>query len=188
MTELMTSSQGTERRARWYWFLALGVLLLLLGLASAGATTWLELTSLLVFGPLLLVSSLVQFLTALFSETGKERLLHYVAAGLEMILGFFIMAHPLQTVGDLIGLIAIFFIVIGLVRLARAFAGQSDRRAWPLVAGIVALVVGICILIGRPVERLWLVGLFIAIDFLCHGLSWSALALAERKPLQDKPT
>jgi uncharacterized membrane protein HdeD (DUF308 family) len=56
------------------------------------------------------------------------------------------------------------------------------------MAGVVALLVGICVWLGRPVERLWLVGLFITIDFICHGLSWSALALAERGHLQDKPT
>jgi hypothetical protein len=52
------------------WFLALGVLLLLLGLAGAGATTLLELTSALLFGPLLLASSFVQLMTTFLAEQG----------------------------------------------------------------------------------------------------------------------
>jgi hypothetical protein len=39
MAELTTASPGTEHSARWKWFLALGVVLLPLGLAGAGATT-----------------------------------------------------------------------------------------------------------------------------------------------------
>jgi uncharacterized membrane protein HdeD (DUF308 family) len=96
---LTLASQGPKHQAAWIWFLVLGVLLLVLGLVGAGATAFLEVTSLLVFGPLLLASSLLQLLTALFAETGKEKLLHYLAAGLDLALGLFIMAKPLQTVG-----------------------------------------------------------------------------------------
>src|SRR3954449_12016637 len=109
MAELTSASQGTEHHARWKWFQALGALLLVLGLSGIGVTTLLEVTSLLVFSPLLLASSLMQFLIALFEEKawGKEALLHFVSAGLEAVLGFFIMAHPSQGVVSLIGWIAI---------------------------------------------------------------------------------
>ncbi len=64
MTELTTTAPGAAHAASWKWFLALGVVLVLLGLAGAGATTFFELTSLLVFVPLLFASSLIQLLTA----------------------------------------------------------------------------------------------------------------------------
>jgi uncharacterized membrane protein HdeD (DUF308 family) len=90
MAELATSLRATSQPARWKWFLGLGVVLLILGLANAGATTLLELTSFLVFGPLLLASSLVQLMTAFITGTGSGRFLQYAAAGLEAILGFLI--------------------------------------------------------------------------------------------------
>jgi hypothetical protein len=96
MAEVTSAPSGGEHSVRRKWFLALGLGLLLLGLSGVGATTLLELSSLLVFGPLLLTSSLIQLLTAFFAEEGKERLLHLTAAGLEAILRFFIMAHPLK--------------------------------------------------------------------------------------------
>jgi uncharacterized membrane protein HdeD (DUF308 family) len=76
--------------------------------------------------------------------------------------------------------------VIGLARLARALTGQSHRRAWTIMAGVVALLVGIGVWIGQPAEPLWLVGLCISLDLLCHGVSWPALALAERGALLDQ--
>jgi uncharacterized membrane protein HdeD (DUF308 family) len=186
MTELVTASRATEHRARWKWFLILGVVLVGLGIAGVGAATLLELTSLLVFGPLLLVSSIVQVLTAFFAEERKERLLHFAAAGLEAVFGFVIMANPLQRVVDLITLIAIFLLMGGLIRLARAVATPSRGRVMLIGTGMIALLLGLTVLVEGPVARLALVGLCIALDFICHGISWSALAFAERKPLEGR--
>jgi uncharacterized membrane protein HdeD (DUF308 family) len=183
MTEQTTSSQITEHGRRWKWFLALGLLLLVLGVAGVSVASLLELTSVLVFGPMLLASSLFQFLTAFFAEQPKERLPHFVAAGLEMVLGLFIMVHPLQRVVSLIVLIALFLMVSGLVRLARSLETRSRGRGWTMMAGVIALLLGICVWTGWPVAKPWFVALCLAVDFLCHGAAWSALALAERKPL-----
>ena len=183
MTELITSPQGADGRIRWKWFLALGAVLLLLGLASAGATTLLELTSFLVFGPVLLASSLVQLITAFIAGTGPARFLQYAAAGLEAILGFLVMAHPFFVVTDLVVLIASLLMVIGLVRMARSLVTHSPGRGWIFMAGCAALVLGICVWLRLPVSGLWFVGLCIALDFICHGVSWSAVALAEGEPV-----
>jgi uncharacterized membrane protein HdeD (DUF308 family) len=184
MAELTTSAQAADRRIRWQWLLALGVVLLLLGLASAGATTLLELTSLLMFGPLLLASSLVQFVTAFITGTGLGRFLQYAAAGLEAVLGFLIMAHPVVLLTDLVVVTAAFLMAIGLVRMARSLVTHSPGRAWAFMAGGAALILGICVWLQLPVSGLWFVGLCIALDFLCHGVSWCAVALAEGKPLE----
>jgi uncharacterized membrane protein HdeD (DUF308 family) len=188
MTELTTTSHATEHIARWRWFLALGVVLLLLGLAGAGASTVFQFTSLLVFGPLLMVSSAIQLMTAFFAEKGNDRALHYTAAVLEMILGFFVMANPSQGVVSLIAWVVIVLIASGVVRLARSFATQGRGRGWTGLAGAIALLLGIAVWIRWPVAELWFVGLCIAVDFICHGVSWSAIALAEYKPLQESPT
>jgi uncharacterized membrane protein HdeD (DUF308 family) len=186
MTTVAPSLEATEHGTRWKWFLALGALFVVLGMLGLSVATLSDVTSLLVFGPLLLVSSLLQFLHAFFTDKplGKEALLHVAAAGLEAVLGFFIMANPFQGLISLIVWIAIVLIAGGLVRLAHSLATQSRGRRWTVMAGIIALLLGICVWTEWPVAELWFVGLCIAVDFVCHGISWSALALAERKPLQ----
>src|SRR5260370_37736030 len=72
-----------EHRSHWRWWLALGVLLVVLGAAALGVSAAAQLASFFIFGPLLLASSLFQLLTTFFAETGKQRLLHLAAAGLE---------------------------------------------------------------------------------------------------------
>jgi uncharacterized membrane protein HdeD (DUF308 family) len=183
MAELKRSPQATDRHNRWKWLLALGAVLMLLGLASAGATTLLELSSFLVFGPLLLASSFIQLLIGFIARPGPGRYLQYAAAGLEGILGFLIMAHPVLLT-DLVVVIAAFLMAIGLVRIARSLVTQSPGRAWAFMAGSGAIILGICAWLQLPVSGLWFVGLCIALDFICHGVSWSAVALAEGKPLE----
>jgi uncharacterized membrane protein HdeD (DUF308 family) len=185
MTERTPSAQAIEHRARWKWLLALGVLLLLLGLAGAGATTLLELTSLLVFGPLLLASGVLQIWIGFLSEKGKDFLLHLIAAGIETALGFFIMANPLPALTDLVVLIGIFLLASGLVRLTRSLVTPSSGQGWKFMAGVAAVLLGVCVWLALPVSKLWLVGLCIAVDFICHGVSWVAVGLAERKPLRE---
>ncbi len=185
MAELTMSPQATDRNRRRKWLLALGVGLLLLGLAGVGATTLLGLAATLVFGPLLLASSLFQFLTAFIAGTGPGRFLQYAAAGLEATLGFLIMAHPVAGLTDMVVVIAAFLMAIGLVRVVRSLVPHSPGRAWAFAAGGAALVLGLCVWLQWPVPGPWLVGLCLALDFICHGVSWSAVALAEGKPLEE---
>jgi uncharacterized membrane protein HdeD (DUF308 family) len=82
---------------------------------------------------------------------------------------------------DLVVMIAVLLSIAGLLRLAHGLAEKSRRRAWILMTGVAALLLGISIWTGWPTKGLWFVGLCIAIDFTCHGVSWLGIALAEKK-------
>jgi uncharacterized membrane protein HdeD (DUF308 family) len=177
MNELTASTHRSRK-----WFLALGVTLVILGIAGIGVASFLEATSVLFLAPLLLVSSIIQVLTAFFAEKGKERNLHYAAAGLEAVFGFAVMANPFQTIAGLILMAAILWIVIGVIRLARSTLAEAHARWWIVMTGAVAVLIGITLVTGWSPARLWVIAVCIAADFICHGISWSAVAMTERKP------
>jgi uncharacterized membrane protein HdeD (DUF308 family) len=189
MSTLTTSSPSIEHRRRWKWFLALGAVLLVLGLAGAGAAPFLEATAALVFGPLLLVSSLMQLLTAMFTEERNQKRLHFVAAGAELALALAVMAWPPQSAIGVVGVVAFCLVVIGVARLAHSLVMRARERSWVIVTGAVALLLGIvlgaCHWLGLPVRGVLLIAVCLALDFLCHGVSWTAMALIERKPLPE---
>jgi uncharacterized membrane protein HdeD (DUF308 family) len=185
MTMATISAKESGPRVRRLWFLVLGALLLALGAVSGVLAGLLEVTSVLVFGPLLLVGSLMQFLTAVFAEQRKERWPHFAAAAVEAFFGFAIIAYPVHRVLGLVALVAIYLLVVALVRLGRSLAVQSRERAWTVMTGIVALLLGVSLLIGWPVTKLWLVGVCIAVDFISRGVSSTALAIADRPPAQE---
>jgi uncharacterized membrane protein HdeD (DUF308 family) len=180
MMGLEASTPCTGRLSRRAWFLLLGALLVVLGLAGVGIATALELTSVVIFGPLLLASSILQLVTALFAEERREKVLHFFAAGLELVLGLLIMINPLDRIIGLVALITIFLVAAGLARLAQSLATRSRGRAWFVLTGGVAVLLGISVWLGWPSGKVWFVGLCIALDFLCHGISWSALGWEER--------
>ena len=184
----MTTSPHSIDSGRWKWFLALATLLFLLGIASAGAAAFLEVTSVLLFGPLVLTSSMMQLLTAMFAEKRDETWLHFAAACAELVLGIAIMAWPPQNVVGLVTLVAFCLVVIGLMRLAHSLAMHSRHQGWIIVTGAVALLlgilIGVCEWLHLPLRGTSLIAVCLAVDFLCHGASWAAVALVERKPVQ----
>jgi uncharacterized membrane protein HdeD (DUF308 family) len=171
-----------HQRSGLRWPLALAVLLLIFGVAGIGVATFMELTSVLVFGPMLLVSAAIQAVVAFFEKNRKESILHFAASGLEAALGFWIMAQPFENIVDLVMVLAIFFLVSGIIRLGRSLVTRSPGRGWTVAAGVVALVLGACVWLRWPDSRWWFLGLCIALDFLCRGVTWSALAMSTRKP------
>ncbi len=185
MTGQTTASMAPERRARWKWFLALGVLLLCFGIAGGSATSLTEFTSVVIFGPLLLASGILQLLVAIPLKKKSLRFMHFAAAAVEMIFGFVIMAHPLVTTVNLFAVIAIFLVLAGLLRLGRSFF-EAHGRKWTFAAAIIALLLGASVWSGWPSGTFWFVGLCIAIDFLCHGVSWIGVALADHKSLETQ--
>lgn len=181
MGNLKEPPPAKEPRGQWKWLLALGAVLLVLGIAGISVATLLQIGSALIFGPMLLVSGIMQLFTAFLTEKRAERLLHYLAAGLEMVLGFFIITNPIQNVRTLLAIAAAFFIGIGMLRLARALVARSHGRGWIIVTGLAALLVGAALWLGASGAKLALLWLWIAVDFLCGGASWSALSLFERQ-------
>ena len=95
-----------------------------------------------------------------------------------------ILMNPLRSVVSLIALVAVFLTAIGLVRLAQVLAAHSRGRAWRIMAGLLALLLGASLWIGWPAAPWWFAGLCIAVDFIGHEVSWYAISLAEGKPLE----
>jgi uncharacterized membrane protein HdeD (DUF308 family) len=100
------------------------------------------------------------------------------------VVGFFIMANPPEHLAGVIAVMALFLVLSGLVRLARAQATQFPGRGWTAMMRLVAVLLGACVWTGWPVNKLWFIGLCLALALICHGVAWSALGLTERKPLQ----
>jgi uncharacterized membrane protein HdeD (DUF308 family) len=181
MSELKLTAPMIHYPTRWIWYMILGATLLGLGTAAIGVANMLQLSSLLVFGPMLLASSIMQILVAFFSEKTSESLRHFLAAAPEAVLGYFIMAHSETGIASLVTWVALLLAVAGLVRLAHAAATHSTGQRWLALAGVIALLLALGVWLAPPQAALWLVGCCIAGDFLCHGATWSGIAWMERK-------
>lgn len=79
-------------------------------------------------------------------------------------------------------LLASVLIIIGVSRFFMALMLRgSSGWGWLLVAGLIAIILGVMILMQWPISGLWVIGLFIAIEILVDGWTYIFLALALRR-------
>lgn len=164
----------------WLWFLLLGIGLVVVGVLAIGAALITTLTSVLVFGILLICGGVVQIVNAFLARTWKAFFLHLLAGALHLVVGGLMVEHPLKAAESLTFLLAVAFLVGGAMRLVGAAIQSFPGREWVLVNGFVTFLLGISIWRQWPESSLWVIGLFIGIDLLFNDWTWVMLGLTVR--------
>lgn len=185
----------------WKWMLALGILMLVLGLIGLGMTYWLTILSVLWFGVLALIGGVAQLIDAFKCSGWKSVAAHVLLGLLYVAAGVVLIAMPVQSAWWLTLLIAATFVVTGVLRIVMAFQSRSGAGnsawLWLVLSGLISIVLGVMIyaIVEFPTEEAlataegaagwfqewgWVIGLFVAIEFIVHGVSLAALAIAAR--------
>ncbi|MEI8365022.1 MAG: DUF308 domain-containing protein [Parachlamydiaceae bacterium] len=171
-------------RKQWNWFLAFGIILMVLGLVSIAAATFVTIASMVFLGALLLVGGVVQIGYTFTMRQWSGFFLSLLSGILYTVVGFMLVAHPMAGALSLTLLLAAFYIVGGIFRIVGSAMMQFEQWGWALFSGIVKLVLGLLIWAGWPETGLWVFGLFIGIDLLFYGWFWVLLSLTARKAIR----
>jgi uncharacterized membrane protein HdeD (DUF308 family) len=154
--------------------MALGVVLIVLGVLAISFTALTTLASVVVFGWLLVLSGVVQAIHALWRERKWSGFFLNLFAGvLALVVGFMLVANPLAGAKTLTLLIAMFLFIGGVERIIVSLRSQFHHRGWLLLNGVIDIVLGVMIWREWPYSGLWAIGLFVGIDMLFNG--WSLL-------------
>jgi uncharacterized membrane protein HdeD (DUF308 family) len=171
-----------ELKKNWGWLLAFGILSIVLGTIGLGMTFGLTLASVLFFGVLLVVGGVFQVFDAFKCKGWKSTLWHILIALLYIAAGALMVYDPILASVTLTLVLGWILIAVGIMRGIMAFQLRPARGwYWPLLSGIVSVVLGAMILAKWPATGLWVIGLFIAIELIFHGWSYVFVALAARK-------
>ncbi len=165
-------------KRNWGWLLALGVILIILGLLALSSLVTTALITLSVLGWILFVAGLAQIIQIFWSKNGGNPSPHLVSGILGIVVGLLIVFNPEATFLVLSFILAIFFIVSGLYRLFSAVISRFPNWGWGFVYGFLAFLLGILILSLGPIFGSVVIGLFIGLDLIFNGISWIAVALA----------
>lgn len=175
-----------ELEQNWGWLLAFGILSILLGTAGLGMTFLLTQLSLVFFGALLIVGGVFQILDAIKCRGWKGTLWNLLIALLYVGAGLVTVLHPALAGISLTLIIAWVLIAVGILRAYMAFQIRpATGWYWPLIAGLVSLLLGGMILAEWPQSGLWIIGLFIAIELIFHGWAYIFIALAARASAKE---
>jgi uncharacterized membrane protein HdeD (DUF308 family) len=167
-----------EIRSSWGWFLTAGIGLLVLGAICIIGSVAATFATILVVGWLLLFGGVVALVHAFRMRTWSAFFLYFVTALLRGFTGYLLIRYPLAGALTFTLVLALFFVVGGLLRTIGAAMMKFSNWGWIVFSGVVSVVLGIMLLVQMPVSSLWFLGFAVGVEMLVDGGSLIGFATA----------
>ena len=167
-------------RRNWPWFVLLGVTLIVVGFIALGFLVIASLVTTVVIGALLMVAGVTETIGAFWCRGWSGFFLHLLSGVLSLVVGGLFLRAPVDALLVLTLLLACLLMVGGIFKIVAAPTYRFEGWGWPLVSGLIDLMLGVLIWLEWPVSGFWVIGLFVGISLLFRGLNWIGLGLALR--------
>jgi uncharacterized membrane protein HdeD (DUF308 family) len=162
-------------------FILLGLLQIGLGIAALAFPFLTTIAAKIFLGWLFLIGGLVQIFHAFQTRDWSEFLLDLLIGILYVAAGAWLAFLPLTGIITLTLLLAFTFIIHGALEVGMAFRLRPHAGwLWMLVAGIVAIAVGIMLIAELPSSATWAIGLLVGVNLIMSGLAYLLLPMAVR--------
>jgi uncharacterized membrane protein HdeD (DUF308 family) len=167
-------------RGNWFWFVLLGIALVVLGTIALSAVVIASLAAAVAIGVLILMGGVAETIGAFWCRGWSGFFLHLLGGVLSIVVGILFLRAPVGALVALTLLVAAFLMVGGIFKIVTALSYRFAAWGWPLASGIIDLVLGILIWMEWPASALWVIGMFVGISMVFRGFNWIALGLALR--------
>ena len=167
-------------RGNWFWFVILGVSLVVLGTVALGALVITSLAAAVAIGVLLLLGGVAEAVGAFWCRGWSGFFLELLSGVLSIVVGLLFLRAPAGALAALTLLLACFLMVGGIFKIVAAVSYRFAAWGWSLAGGIIDVILGVMIWQEWPASALWVIGLFVGINLLFRGFNWIALGLALR--------
>jgi uncharacterized membrane protein HdeD (DUF308 family) len=174
-----TEEMQTIRR-NWGWLVGLGIVLILVGVLAISYPVAATITTVAVFGVLLVISGAVEIVSGIWARGWGGFFAHLLCGLLYLFVGVVLLDRPEIGAAVYTILLAVFFVAAGLFRVVASAKLQYSGWGWGVLSGAVTFLLGVLIWKQLPDSALWVIGLFVGIDLLFNGWSWVMLGLAAR--------
>ena len=173
---------------RWGWFLALGVVLIMLGMGALTYAVMATLTSVIVIGVLMLIGGVAQLIHAWTLRSLGGFFWWTLVGLLYIVAGGMVIQNPIAGAEILTLLLGATLIGVGVLRLGIWLMNRGQEGwLWLAFSGVISLVTGLLIALQWPSIGLWLLGIILGIDLLFQGWSmlWLGIALRRMRRLMQ---
>ncbi|SFR42077.1 Uncharacterized membrane protein HdeD, DUF308 family [Marinobacter daqiaonensis] len=166
------------------WFMGLGIVFLILGIAAI-AFPWVATLSLEIFiGVLFVIAGVAQAVQSFSIPRWGGFFLNVGLAVLALIIGLLMLFYPLAGVITLTSLVAAFLLIAGILKTVFAFQVKpAIGWGWTLAGGLLSLALGLLILFQLTEAYPWVLGLLLGVDFVFTGVWMLILASKARQTL-----
>ncbi|CDP54298.1 HdeD family acid-resistance protein [Paradevosia shaoguanensis] len=185
------SSNPLERfthhvRRRWGWFLALGIIYLIGGIAAIFLPVMSSIAFTIVIASFLVVGGIVQIIQS-FQMNGWQGVVWHLLMGIiTLVGGGYALWNPIAGALAITLVIAITFIAQGVVEIVMGFRLRPvDGWGWMIASGVLAVLAGIALTWTFPASGLVTVGTIAGIAMIFTGWSYIYIAMAARRVWKD---
>jgi uncharacterized membrane protein HdeD (DUF308 family) len=187
MTDLARHFGLEPRRvvAKWGWFVALGVVMVVAGGFALGDTILVTFLSVIFIGAALLVGGVFQIIHAFANKEWGAFLLALLCGALYVVGGVLIMDEPVNGSVVITICVMVALALNGVLRIAMALRHRELPGWWlMLLGGLLAIGVAVLLYLSLPWSSLWLLGTLIAVELIFNGVGWIRLGFALRAERQ----
>jgi len=164
------------------WFIAIGVLFIVLGIFAIAEPFAAGLGVTLLVGWLLVIGAVAHFIAAFKGGGAKHVILQLLVGIVYLIGGLYFLTHTIMGVGTLTLLLSGVILAEGVLEILAYFRLRNMHAApWLLINGVVTLLLGGLIWFHWPSSSVWAIGTLVGVNLLMTGISRLMLGLAARK-------
>jgi uncharacterized membrane protein HdeD (DUF308 family) len=179
--EMGTPTLDPEVRARlqrsWKALMAIGVLAIFIGCIAILVPAVASVGTAIFIGWILVIAGAFLVAGAFMAHSIGSVILRLIWALLTVIVGLWLIVEPHNGTLTLTLVLGIYFLFMGLTRIAVAFAARGKEGAGLVgLSGVAGLLIGILVLAKFPSSADWAIGLLVGIDLIFAG--WTLVSVA----------
>lgn len=165
----------------WKALMTVGVLAILIGCIAILVPAVAAVGTAIFIGWILLIAGAFLVAAAFSAHSVGTVVLRLLWAALTVIVGVWLILEPHNGTLTLTLVLGIYFLFMGLTRIAVAFMARGQQGAGLVgLSGFCGLLVGILVLAKFPSSADWAIGLLVGIDLIFAGWTLTSVALVGR--------
>ena len=156
----------------WAWFLAAGIVSVLLGIAAFSWPVTSTVSMTLVLGTLFVISGIAHAIQSFRLRHAAGNGWRVVQSITSLAAGVLMLRFPTAGMLGVAIILAFYFFMNSSSRFVIAMGLQGFRgRAWAFLTSLASFLLGVYTLVTLPLSALWLPGVVLGIDFIVYGVS-----------------
>jgi uncharacterized membrane protein HdeD (DUF308 family) len=168
-------------RQSWKELMTVGVLAIVIGCVAIVVPAVAAVGTAIFIGCILVLAGMFLTAAAFTAHSLGSLIVRLLWALLTVVVGVWLLAEPHHGAVSLTLLLGVYFLLMGLTRIAVAIAGRGQQGAGLVgLSGVAGLLIGILVLAKFPSSADWAIGLLVGIDLIFAGWTLTSVALVGR--------
>jgi len=177
----MPDTRASEIKSNAGWSVALGVLIVILGICLLAYPLLTGAVTVLMLGTILMAVAVVEVVFAFRFQSASDFFIKLFSAIIFGITGFLLVAYPGTGLAGLTLFVGGMLLAQGIILAALGFRAEKGLRGWLLFDAAVTVILSLLILAHWPSSAVWAIGTLLGVDVIVRGVTRISTSLAIRR-------